>query len=183
MAGLSISSVRPIRSRIENKTVHILPCSPMCEIEGVDITGSTLTRAAFFPSILVPSRLGPLSAAPSTLTSECRCGLLWLASPPSILTSLPFLLSSLTDLPSRLRLPPGSPAFSFLNGFEKDFRISMRELYRCRSWRVTEIVVAVQLSSARGAQQSHSPVSHYESDNIPSHPLLVLIHRRAPVDD
>ena len=128
----------------------------MCEIEGVDVGGSTLTRAAFFPSILVPSRLGPLSAAPSTLTSECRCGLLWLASPPSILTSLPFLLSSLTDLPSRLRLPPGSPAFSFLNGFEKDFRISMRELYRCRSWRVTEIVVAVQLSVSAGRTRERS---------------------------
>ena len=151
MAGLATSSVGSIRGRTEFVVIYILSGSLTCETKGADVGGLTSTRTTSPPSTLVPSRLGPPSTAPST---ECRYGFLWLAPPPLTLTSLPFLPSSLPDLPSRWRLPPGSLPFSFLNGFKKDFRKSMSALYRCRSWRATEMVVGIRLSvGARRAKK------------------------------
>jgi len=147
----------PIRGRTGNSVVHIPSGSPMCEIEFVDVGGSTSTRAAFFPSTLLPSALGPLSTTPSTLTSECVNEVPWLASPLMSATR-PFPLSALADLPSRLRPPPGSLSFNLLNRFEKDFRKSMSVLDQCRScqrvWRADELVVMVQDRPASSTQKS-----------------------------
>ena len=66
----------PIRGRTANEIVYILSGFPMFEIDGVDVGGSRLTRAAFFPSKLLPSPLGRLSTAPLTLTAGCRYELL-----------------------------------------------------------------------------------------------------------
>ena len=104
----------------------------MCEIEGGDVGGSS-ARTTSFPSTSLLSRPGPLSTTPSTLNSEWRYELLWLASLPLTSASASFLRSSFPDLPSRLRLPPGSLAFNFLNGFARDFRKSMSMLDRCGS--------------------------------------------------
>ena len=115
----------PIRGRTQNVVVHILSGSSMCKIEGVNVGGLTLARATLSLSTLLPSALGPLSTTPSMLTSERRYECHWLTSPPLTSSSLLLLPSLLPDLPSRLRLPPGSLSFNFLNGFEKGFRKSM----------------------------------------------------------
>ena len=41
--------------KTENGIVHVLSSSLMREIEGADTGGSILTRAAFFPPVLLPS--------------------------------------------------------------------------------------------------------------------------------
>ena len=69
----SLSGGTHQRQKIENNTVHILPGSPICGIEDVAARGLASTRAGFSPSTLLSSRLGPLSTAPPTSTSEWRC--------------------------------------------------------------------------------------------------------------
>ena len=146
----------------------------MCEITGVDMMGSVSTRRTFFPSVLLPSRLGPSSTTSPASTSGLRYEFLWLASLPSTLAPLPFPLSLLPDLPSRL-LPPGSLCFSFLNGFEKDFRKSISVVGRCRScwgWRADVLVVSNRDRSVSSAQKMLCTTVHpLQSD---CHKLLFM---------
>jgi len=152
----------------------------MCEITGVDMMGSVSTRRTFFPSVLLPSRLGPSSTTSPASTSGLRYEFLWLASLPSTLAPLPFPLSLLPDLPSRL-LPPGSLCFSFLNGFEKDFRKSISVVGRCRScwgWRADGLVVLNQDWSVSSAQKMLWTMHLLQSDChtllfVGSHPLCI----------
>ena len=134
--------------------------------------GSASTRT-FFPLVLLPSRLGTSSTASPTSTSGLRYEFLWLASLPSTLAALPFPLSLLPDPPSRL-LPPGSLSFSFLNGFEKDFRKFISVVGRCRScwgWRADGLVVSNQDRSVSSAQKMLCTMHLLQSD---CHTLLFV---------
>jgi len=54
------------------RAVRVPSGLPPCTIEGMDVGGSSAGTASFPPTSL-PSRVGPVSVVPSTLTSECRC--------------------------------------------------------------------------------------------------------------
>ena len=113
--------------------------------------------STLLPPPSFPSRLGPLSTAPSS-TSECRFEFLPLASLPSTSVSL---LCSLPDLPSRLRLPLARRCFIFLNGFKK-FRGSMPVRGRrgwLSTWQVAGLVTFIRSSTSVKRPNNTSPIS------------------------
>ena len=158
----------------------------MCEIEGVDVGGSTSIRATSLPPTLLPSPLGPLPTTPSMLTSERKYEPLRLTSSRLISASFPSLPSSLPDLPSRLRLSSRSLPFNFLNGLENDFRRSMSVVGRCRLWRarrVEQLVVLVQGCVERAKAAVGKPSPQFSRSTELTKPLCSYRVSPPPPDD